>query len=440
MNPDKKGRQAAGNAFSKHSYRTEKAAVRTNRPPRPKTKQPQADACPVYRDCGACQLLHLPYPKQLAQKQRAVEALLKEFCPVKPILGMDHPLHYRNKVHAVFGIDQKGKPVSGIYQEGTHRIVPARRCLIEDEKAGEIIETIRKMLKSFKIRTYDEDTGYGLLRHVLVRRGFATNQTMVVLVTASPVFPSKNNFVKALRSAHPEITTILQNVNGRNTSMVLGQKEHVLYGPGWMEDVLCGLTFRISSQSFYQVNPVQTERLYQKALDLAGLTGAETVLDAYCGIGTISLIASARARTVIGVELNQDAVRDAVQNARRNAIKNVQFYCNDAGAFMVNMASRGETIDVVFMDPPRSGSTEAFICSVAQVKPKRVVYISCSPETLARDLKLFKKNGYQAKEAWPVDMFCGTQHVEVVCLLSKLKSDKHIDMEPHMDELDLTGD
>ncbi len=423
MNPDKKGRAAAGNAPSKnpsnHLSRAKRAAAQAGRPPRTKTKKPRADVCPVYRACGACQLLHLPYPEQLALKQQAVHALLKEFCPVRPILGMENPLHYRNKVHAVFGVDQKGKPISGIYQEGTHRIVPARRCLIEDEKAAEIIETIRGMLKSFKIRTYDEDTGCGLLRHVLVRRGFATDQTMAVLVTASPVFPSKNNFVKALRSAHPEITTILQNVNDRGSSMVLGQKERALYGPGWIEDVLCGLTFRISSQSFYQVNPVQTERLYQKALDLAGLTGTETVLDAYCGIGTISLIASARAKTVIGVELSRDAVRDAVQNARRNAIKNVQFYCNDAGTFMADMASRGETIDVVFMDPPRSGSTEAFIRSVAQVKPKRVVYISCSPETLARDLKVFKQNGYQAREAWPVDMFCGTRHVETVVQLSQ---------------------
>lgn len=255
MNPDKKGRAAAGNAPSKnpsnHLSRAKRAAAQAGRPPRTKTKKPRADVCPVYRACGACQLLHLPYPEQLALKQQAVHALLKEFCPVRPILGMENPLHYRNKVHAVFGVDQKGKPISGIYQEGTHRIVPARRCLIEDEKAAEIIETIRGMLKSFKIRIYDEDTGCGLLRHVLVRRGFATDQTMAVLVTASPVFPSKNNFVKALRSAHPEITTILQNVNDRGGSMVLGQKERALYGPGWIEDILCGLTFRISSQSFY---------------------------------------------------------------------------------------------------------------------------------------------------------------------------------------------
>ena len=226
-------------------------------------------------------------------------------------------------------------------------MVPVERCLIEDQKADEIIGTIRGMLKSFKIRTYDEDTGYGLLRHVLVRRGFATGEIMVVLVTASPVFPSKNNFVKALREKHPEITTIVQNVNGRGTSMVLGEKEHVLYGKGYIEDLLCGCRFRISSKSFYQVNPVQTEVLYGKALELAGLTGKETVLDAYCGIGTIGLIASRKAGSVIGVELNKDAVKDAVNNAKINGITNAKFYCNDAGKFLVDMAERGDKVDLV---------------------------------------------------------------------------------------------
>lgn len=286
--------------------------------------------------------------------------------------------------------------------------------MIEDEKADEIIGTIRGMLRSFKIRTFDEDTGYGLLRHVLVRRGFSTGEIMVVLVTASPVFPSKNNFVKALREKHPEITTIVQNINSRSTSMVLGEKEHVLYGKGYIEDELCGLRFRISSRSFYQVNPVQTEVLYGKALELAGLTGKETVLDAYCGIGTIGLIASRKAGKVLGVELNPDAVRDAVQNAKLNGIENAQFYCNDAGRFMVNMASRGERADVVLMDPPRSGSTKEFIDAVAAMGPEKVVYVSCGPETLARDLRMFMGKGFRVKEAWAVDMFPETGHVEVV--------------------------
>lgn len=348
-----------------------------------------------------------------------MEELLGGVCPVRPIIGMEEPYHYRNKVHAVFGLDRKNNPISGIYKEGTHRILPVDSCLIEDQKADEIIVTIRSMLRSFKIRVFDEDTGYGLLRHVLIRRGFTTGEILVVLVTASPVFPSKNNFVKALREKHPEITTIVQNINGRSTSMVLGDKEHVLYGKGYIEDVLCGLRFRISSRSFYQINSAQTEKLYAKAMELAELTGNETVLDAYCGIGTIGLIASKHAGKVIGVELNQDAVRDAVQNAKKNGITNAQFFCNDAGRFMSHMAARGESADVVFMDPPRSGSTEEFIDAVALMQPKRVVYISCGPDTLARDLKIFAKHGYRAKEAWPVDLFGWTGHVETVCLLSK---------------------
>ena len=395
--------------------------------------------CPVYEQCGGCQLLHLPYKQQLAEKQKRMEELLKGICPVKPIIGMKDPLHYRNKVHAVFGHDRKGNPISGVYKEGTHILVPVEKCLIEDEKADEIIGTIRGMLKSFKIRTFDEDTGYGFLRHVLVRRGFATGEIMVVLVTASPVYPSKNNFVKALREKHPEITTIVQNINNRSTSMVLGDKEHVLYGRGYIEDVLCGLRFRISSKSFYQVNSAQTEFLYSKALQLAGLTGKEKVLDAYCGIGTIGLIAGRKAGEVIGVELNPDAVRDAVQNAKMNDVKNIQFYCNDAGRFIVNMAEKGEKVDVVLMDPPRSGSTKEFIDAVVKMGPERVVYVSCGPETLARDLRWFMGKGYRAVEAWPVDMFGGTGHVETVVLLSKLKPDDYVKVDLNLDELDATS-
>lgn len=369
--------------------------------------------CPVFSRCGGCQFIDMPYKKQLEIKQKQLEELLKPYCRVNPIIGMEDPYHYRNKVHAVFDHDRKGNPVSGVYEANTHRVVPVERCFIEDQKADEIIGTIRGMLKSFKIRTYDEDTGYGLLRHVLIRRGFATGEIMVVLVTADPVFPSKSNFVKALREKHPEITTVIQNINGKNTNMVLGDKEHVLFGKGYIEDVLCGCRFRISSKSFYQINPVQTEILYQKAIEMAGLTGKEKVIDAYCGIGTIGIVASRSAGQVIGVELNRDAVRDAMENAKLNGIKNVQFYCNDAGRFMVNMAEQGEKADVVFLDPPRSGSTEDFINSVAKMKPEKVVYVSCGPETLARDLGMFEKKGYRVKEAWGIDLFPQTLHCEV---------------------------
>lgn len=394
--------------------------------------------CPVLNLCGGCQLLDMEYAKQLDFKQKQVEELLKGLCPVKPIIGMKDPFHYRNKVHAVFDRDKKGNIISGIYEENTHHVVPVEKCLIENQKADEIIGTIRGMLKSFKIRTYDEDTGFGLLRHVLIRKGFSTGEIMVVLVTASPVFPSKNNFVKALREKHPEITTIVQNINGRGTSMVLGDKEHVLYGKGYIVDELCGCRFRISSKSFYQVNSVQTEILYEKALSLSGLTGRELVVDAYCGIGTIGIIASKAAGKVIGVELNQGAVRDAVNNAKMNGIDNIRFYCNDAGRFLVNMAEQGENADVVIMDPPRSGSTEEFMDAVGKLGAGKVVYVSCNPETLARDVRYMKKLGYRAVEAWPVDMFPGTGNVETVVLLSKLKSTKSIEVEIKLDEMDLT--
>ena len=375
--------------------------------------------CPIFKKCGGCQYLDVPYEKQLEKKKEELDRLLKPFCRVEKIYGMDDPYHYRNKVHAVFGRDRRGKIISGVYKEGTHTILSVDKCLIENEKADEIIVSIRGLLPSFKIRVFDEDTGYGFLRHVLVRTARATGEIMVVLVTASPVFPSKNNFVKALRKLHPEITTIVQNINGRDTSMVLGEKEHVLYGPGFIVDELCGCRFRISSKSFYQVNPVQTEVLYNKAVEAAGLTGEETVVDAYCGIGTIGIVASRHAKEVIGVELNQDAVRDAVTNAKLNGRKNIRFYSNDAGRFMVQMASRGAKADVVFLDPPRSGSTEEFIRAVKILGPKRVVYVSCNPETLVRDLGWFRKCGYEAKMAWGVDMFGWTGHCETVVKLER---------------------
>lgn len=375
--------------------------------------------CPVFKKCGGCQYLNLTYEEQLEKKKKELQRLLKGICPIHEVIGMENPWHYRNKVHAVFSHDRKGNPISGVYQENSHIVLPVESCLIEDEKADEIIGTIRGMLKSFKIRTYDEDTGYGLLRHVLVKRGFATGEIMVVLVTASPVFPSRNNFVKALRQKHPEITTVIQNINGRDTSMVLGDREQVLYGKGYIEDVLCGCRFRISARSFYQVNPVQTEVLYSKAMEYAGLTGKETVVDAYCGIGTIGIVASRKAKQVIGVELNPDAVRDAVRNVRANKIDNIRFYQGDAGDFLQKMAANGEKADVVFMDPPRSGSTERFMAAAAAMGPKRIVYVSCGPDTLARDLKYLRKKGYRVEKGVGVDLFPWTGHCEVCVKLIK---------------------
>ena len=375
--------------------------------------------CPHAKKCGGCQYQGMDYTAQLKKKQKEMNKLLKDFGKPEPIIGMKDPLHYRNKVHAVFGRTRKGEIISGTYEAGTHKIVNIDECMIEDEISQSIIRTIRGLLRSFKIRTYDEDTGYGLLRHVLVRRGFTTGQVMVVLVLSSPILPSKNNFVKALRKEHPEITTVVLNVNDKKTSMVLGERDIVLYGKGYIEDILCGCTFRISPQSFYQVNPVQTERLYQTAMDYAELTGKERVIDAYCGIGTIGMVAAKKACEVIGVELNRNAVKDARTNAKLNQIKNITFYEGDAGRFMVSMAEEGEKADVVFMDPPRSGSDEAFLSSVIRLAPKRIVYVSCGPDTLARDLKYLTRNGYQVRKMQPVDMFGFTEHCEMVVQLVK---------------------
>ena len=269
--------------------------------------------CPYMKKCGGCQNINMPYEEQLREKQKMVEQLLTPFHKVNPILGMEDPYHYRNKVHHVVCTDKKGNGYTGIYAQNTHKVVAVDRCLIENKKADEICASIASLMKSFKMKAYDEDKGTGFLRHILIRTGHSTGQILVVLVVASPVFPSKQNFVKALRKLHPEITSIVANVNNRGTSMVLGEKEQVLYGKGYIEDILCGKRFRISPKSFYQVNSVQTEALYAKAMEYAGLSENSKVIDAYCGIGTIGMVAAKTAGSVIGVELNPEAVKDAKQ-------------------------------------------------------------------------------------------------------------------------------
>ena len=375
--------------------------------------------CPNYKSCGGCQLQRLPYPEQLRRKQGRAIALLGEFGHVEDIVGMADPTHYRNKVTAAFALDRKRRVVSGIYQPNSHKVVPVDDCLIEDAVADRIIVDIRNMLRDFKILAFDERSGKGWLRHVLVRRGFATGQTMVVLVAVSPIFPTQKPFVKKLLEKHPEITTVVLNVNDRFTPVVLGEREKVLYGPGYIEDVLCAHRFRISPRSFYQINPVQTEVLYRTAVDFAALTGGETVLDAYCGIGTIGITASDRAKQIVGVELNRDAVKDAIVNAKLNGLKNCWFTAGDAGEYMQRMVQDGHRPDVVFLDPPRAGSDERFLRSLLKAAPDRVIYVSCDPETLARDLKVLTAGGYQVRRIQPVDMFPWTEHVECVVKLSR---------------------
>jgi 23S rRNA (uracil1939-C5)-methyltransferase len=376
------------------------------------------ERCPHSSKCGSCNIGEISYEDGLREKKKWVEMNIGEYCKVNDVAGMYYPFHYRNKVHAVFG-RIKNEVVAGNYLPGTHDIIPITDCLIEDTQASNIIKTVTKLICDFKYWIYDEDTGRGFMRHILIRKGTSTKQIMVVLVTATPEFPHKNNFVAKLRELHPEITTIVQNINSQQTSMVLGDKNKPLYGEGYIEDVLMGLHFRISPGSFYQINTAQTQVLYKKAIAAAALTGTETVIDAYCGIGTIGMSIAQKAGRVIGVELNKQAVKDAKANAKRNNIKNIHFIAADATEYMLNLAEKGEKADVVILDPPRSGSTQEFVKALAVLCPKRVVYVSCNPETLGRDLGWFKKAGYKALEASPVDMFCFTEHCECVVTLER---------------------
>lgn len=384
----------------------------------------EAGSCPLQKKhCGGCPQLALPYERQLVAKQARVEKLLGKFCPVRPILGMAAPWHYRNKVISTFATVPGGRLTSGIYVAGSHRVLSVESCLLQDETADRVVAAVRTAANACHLQPYNEDKGTGLLRHVLVRVGKSSGQVMVCVVTATSAFPGSKNFVAALRKEAAKlgenITTVVQNINPRRTSAVLGSTEKVLFGPGYITDTLCGLQFSISARSFYQVNPVQTEVLYRTALDMAGLNGTQTVIDAYCGIGTIGLCAASRARAVLGVELNAAAAKDAAANAKRNGITNARFLCADATEYMMQLAAEGSRPDLVFLDPPRQGSTPEFIHALAKMAPPRAVYVSCDPETLARDMALFEKEGYRAVEAQPVDMFPHTEHVETVVLMSR---------------------
>ena len=396
-------------------------------------------SCESADRCGSCAYAGMKYDNELKIKQDYVDKLFKGVCPVEKITGMYRPVHYRNKVHAVVGEDKNGNIITGTYEENSHVIVPVSECMLEDSQCSKIIATLRDLFKSFKYKPYNEDKGTGFIRHILLRKGFSTKEIMLVLVTSEVAFPSKTHFLKALKGKHPEINTIVQNVNGYNTSMVLGPRNIVLTGKGYIEDVLCGYRFRISPSSFYQINHQQTEKLYKAAINMAGITKKDTVIDAYCGIGTIGIAASGKAGQVIGVELNAAAVKDAEENARLNNIKNIRFVNADAGEFLVEYA-RNKKADVVIMDPPRSGSSEDFLNSILKIKPDRVVYVSCNPDTQRRDVDVLIKGGYKVDGCRPFDMFPFTDNVETVCLLSKLHEAKHhVNVRLDMDELDITS-
>lgn len=382
--------------------------------------------CPIYERCGSCQLQHVSLQGQKEYK----DAYIRKLCQsekslhlhAQSILSMEEPWAYRNKMIIGFQKDKKHRIQAGFYEEFSHKIIPYRRCLLHPEACDAIVQTIVALMEKFRIEPYEEDKRRGLLRHVLLRYGAVSKEIMVVLVVNSNVFPARKQFVQALRQAHPEITTIVQNVNSRKTSVVLGDEERVLYGPGFIKDTLCGLQFRISAKSFYQINHAQTEVLYKRAIAMLKLKGTERILDAYCGIGTIGMYASSFAKEVIGVEINQDAVADAKRNAAANGVKNIRFVCGDASVYMARMAKERQSLDVVIMDPPRSGSTPEFIRSAASVKPKQILYISCNPQTQIRDLKEFAKVGYRVQgEMVPIDLFPFTNHVESVVLMTHQK-------------------
>ncbi len=382
--------------------------------------QKQSINCPVSKKCGACQLQNMNYAEQLSWKQGLSVRNLGKFAHVSDIIGMNEPFHYRNKVQAAFGTTRSGQIISGVFQSSTHNIIKIDSCALEDKLADRIIVYIRKLLISFKLSVYNENTHKGFLRHVLIKRGFASGEVMVVLVAGSFDFPSKNAFLSELLKEFPMITTVVQNINKGHTSLVLGENQKTLYGEGYITDTLCGCEFRISPLSFYQINPVQTEILYSKAIEFAALSGKEIVLDAYCGIGTIGIIAAPKCKNMLSVEINPSAIRDAKINAKLNRAENINFFCADASDFMNELSSNRQKVDVVFMDPPRAGCDIKFLKSLCELSPAKLVYISCNPETLGRDLLYLSKNGYCVKKIQPIDMFPHTNHVECVCLLTKI--------------------
>ena len=374
--------------------------------------------CRVFKRCGGCQLQE-PYSEQLRRKQEKAERMLSKFAGVRPIISMEEPYHYRCKVQNIYGTDRSKHIISGIYQSSSMRLTAVDDCMLENRTAAPIVRTVRKLMKDMRISPYDLRTGKGILRHTLIRVSPSTGQVMLVLVTSSAILPAKNNFTKAMLAAHPNITTIVQNICPDGIPLTLGRRNNILFGKGYIEDELCGCRFRISPASFYQVNPTQTEKLYECAVRAAGITEGTKVIDTYCGTGTIGIICAKHGADVTGVELNPSACRDAEMNARLNGLENIRFFNDDAGSFMTEAAGRGESFDVLVTDPPRAGVSREFIENVGRMQPRKIVYVSCKIESLERDLKQLGRIGYKASFIQPVDMFPHTTGIETVCLLKR---------------------
>ena len=402
--------------------------------------------CPVAGPCGGCSLRHLDYAAELRAKQESVLDAFRRIggleVPVLDILPSPEVDRYRNKVQFPVGVDKNGAPCIGFYAGRTHRIVPCPDCKLQPGVLNEIGNALCAFFAQQDIRPYDEQSGKGLVRHIFLRRGAHSGQIMVCLVCTRAKLPHAEQLCTALREQFPAISTILLNVNAKNTNVILGGENHILYGPGYIEDTLCGVPVRLGPLSFYQVNTLAAERLYGVAAQYAQLTPDDALLDLYCGMGTIGLSMADQCRELIGVEIVPEAIESAKANAARMgeavAAKS-RFFCADAGQAATQLAAEGLHPDIVMLDPPRKGCDEATLSAVVRMAPRRVVYVSCNPATAARDAAWLEKNGYHAEKVQPVDLFPRTKHCEAVLLLTKLHVEQHIEVDVSMDELDVTA-
>lgn len=377
--------------------------------------------CPIYKECGGCQLQHLSYDGQMIAKEKQVRDVLTrigklENVHVHPVLGMKEPWRYRNKAQVPIG-EHEGGLIGGFYQQRTHQIIDMEACLIQQEKNDEVVQIVKEICGRNGVRAYDETSHKGTLRHIMVRHGLVTGEVMVVLVTRMSELPNRKKIISEIVESIKGLKSLVLNVNSKKTNVIMGDETQVLWGEEVIYDYIGEIKFAISSRSFYQVNPAQTKVLYDKALEYADLNGTETVIDAYCGIGTISLFLAKKASKVYGVEIVPEAIEDAKRNAALNGIDNVEFAVGKAETVIPRWYEDGVKADVLVVDPPRKGCDEALLQTIVAMKPRKVVYVSCNPATLARDLRILEDGGYKTVEVQPVDMFPQTMHVEAVAQL-----------------------
>lgn len=382
--------------------------------------------CPVYKECGGCQLQHLSYKGQLeVKRQQVIDALERighcKNLTVEPTLGAEYPWHYRNKMQVPVAQGFKGKLAIGCFAQGTHKVINVDNCLIQNEINNNIAQVVRKWMETYKIPALQEDKRTGMVRHIMGRVGVHTGEVMVVLITNQPMVPHMKDLGKMLRQEVPGFTTLVQNINTRHTNVIMGPQNRIIVGPGFIKDKLGDFTFNISPQSFFQVNTKQAEVLYNKALEFAQLTGKENVIDVYCGTGTITLFLAQKAKKALGIEIVPEAIKDAKENARNNKVANADFICDDAAKALPKLVEEGVQPDVIVLDPPRAGCDGAVLEAIAGVKAKRVVYVSCNPASLARDVAILRDKGYRLDKVQPVDMFCASSHVECVALMSRVQ-------------------